>query len=208
MPAALRGRYRLGPGIARLAQGASRELVHLLHPALDALSHQIGETTDLAEFQQTTVNFIDQVVAPNMLLAVSGVGRSFPLHSTCVGKAALAQLTPERARRLLPRTLPAFTPNTVTRRDELERQVAEARRTGYAWDNEEHTLGITAVATSFTTPGRTVVTLSIPMPTARAESHGPELVEALLATRDDMVALLARQRLAVGEMDDAAYLGA
>lgn len=194
VPAALRGRYRLGPGLSRLARGARRELVGLLHPRLAALSRQLGETTDLAELQQAKVLFIDQVEAPNVLRAVSGVGASFPLHSTSVGKAALAQLTPEGVRRQLPRTLPAFTPNTLTKRADLERQVDEARETGVAWDHEEHTVGITSVATALTTPGDSIITIGVPMPTARAHSHGPELVEALLQARDDMVEILSRQR--------------
>ena len=90
-----RGRYRLGPEIGRLADIARRGVISGIHPLLEELSHEVNETADLSVLDGDTATFVDQVVTPHRLLAVSSVGESFPLHCTANGKAFLAGMPPQ-----------------------------------------------------------------------------------------------------------------
>ena len=66
-------------------------------------------------------------------------------HPNAYGKAALAFMDEEAVNNLLPARLPALTPRTIVLRTELLSQLAEVRRTGIAYDNEEYTSGIMCI---------------------------------------------------------------
>src|SRR5579885_1819140 len=135
------GRVRLGPGLVPLAASVRIELRQEAHPFLEQLSREVNETVDLAILNADKVLFIDQIAAPQRLQAVSAVGVAFPLYCTANGKAILAALPPAQAERLLPRELEPLTPYTITSREQLLEELERIRRTGVAFDREEHTLG-------------------------------------------------------------------
>ena len=91
--------------------------------------------------------FVDQIQSSHRLRAVSAIGVRFPLESTANGKAALAALEDTEAEAALTR----FGPGIAER---LRAEVAEIRRTGIAFDRDEHTPGISAAAIA----GRAVAT--------------------------------------------------
>ena len=73
--------------------------------------------------------YVDQVEPPNMM-APNWLDKPLPLHATSGGKAFLAWLGRDERDAILPAELPRYTDHTVTDRDELERELAEVRRTG------------------------------------------------------------------------------
>ena len=90
---AARGRYRLGPEIARMASTVRRSVVIDVHPFMEELSRELEETVDLSILDGDRATFVDQVVSPHRLRAISAVGESFPLHCCANGKALLANLS-------------------------------------------------------------------------------------------------------------------
>ena len=58
--------------------------------------------------------------------------------SRLVGKAFLAWLGREERDAILPAVLPRYTDHTVTDREELEQELAEVRRTGFALCDREY----------------------------------------------------------------------
>ena len=58
------------------------------------------------------------------------------------------------------------------------------RKTGIAFDREEHSLGISAVGTAFRDQAGTVYAISIPAPTSRAGAIEERAVALLLPARD------------------------
>ncbi|MDI9888359.1 IclR family transcriptional regulator [Streptomyces sp. HNM0645] len=186
-----RGRYRLGPEIARLAEASTREVVRLIHPFLLGLSARLKETVDLSVLDRGEITFIDQVEAPHRLRAASAVGESFSLHSCAPGKAILATLMPSRMRQLLPPRLPALTSHTITKLPDLLEQVNGIRETGVAYDYEEQNDGICAAGVAFEVAGQKMA-VSVPMPAQRFHGREEECAQALLALRD----LVAKQEWA------------
>ena len=178
------GRVRLGPGLAVLAAAATGDLVGHLRPHLVDLSTSLKETVDLAVLDGDRVLFIDQIAAPRRLRAVSAIGARFPLHCTANGKALLAELSREEARRLLPARLPARTPATITSRTRLWQELDEVRRTGVAYDREEHALGICAVGATVRDRLGNLVAITVVVPAQRFTGNERRLAERLLETCD------------------------
>ena len=81
--------YRLGPEVLLLARAMHQDITAELHPLLEKLSANAGETVDLAMFRNDAMIFIDQVVGNQRLRTVSAIGETFPMTDTANGKAAL-----------------------------------------------------------------------------------------------------------------------
>ncbi len=176
------GRYRLGPEVLRMAEAARASLITEVHPLLQALSREIEETVDLAVLDKDMVTFVDQVVAPQRLRTVSGVGLSFPLHCTANGKAVLASLSDDHIERLLSERLPALTPNTLTSLRTLRAELLNIRKRGYAVDEEEHSLGVCALGVAIGKTPLGEAAISIPIPIQRFAEKKKQAAAALLRT--------------------------
>ncbi|MGO9187403.1 MAG: IclR family transcriptional regulator, partial [Streptosporangiaceae bacterium] len=64
--------------------------------------------------------------------------KPLPLHATSGGKAFLAWLGRDERDAILPAELPRYTERTVTDREQLERELAEVRRTEFALCDREY----------------------------------------------------------------------
>jgi len=143
------GRYALTYKMLVLGNAVTRhhDVVQLVHPVLRELSAQAGETVHFAQWADTNIRYIDKVV-PSTGVVVMGsyLGMELPLHSTAVGKAILAELPEEEARRLWERSEHrVYTPNTIVSWEELARQLDQVRTDGVAYDEEEREPGISCV---------------------------------------------------------------
>ena len=182
-PATPSAGFRLGPAVMRLASLSNRWFTTLVHEHLRVLSSVVDETVDLSVRSGGVVLFIDQIAVTHRLQAVSRIGASFPLHCTAPGKALLAELPVDEVDDLLVGPLESFTPNTMTRSMDLLAELKVIRERTFAFDNEEHHLGICAVGTAIHNPFGVAAALSIPAPISRFEGRADELAEALLASR-------------------------
>lgn len=196
------GGFRLGPALIHLSTTASTWLVDATHPHLVALSAEVRETVDLAVLSGTHVHFVDHVMGPQRLQAVSATGLAFPAYCTANGKALLAAMTDQQVATLMAGHLAALTPHTIVEMPRLLDDLDDVRATGIAFDREEHTVGISAVGTKLDNPYGLSVALSIPAPTTRFVDREADLAEALAAGRRVIEAQLCR------EIGDVASAGA
>jgi IclR family transcriptional regulator, acetate operon repressor len=177
------GRVRLGPTILRLAASVHSDFVSIAHPFLVKLSNELHETVDLAVVKKDHLVFIDQVIGPQRLRTVSAVGETFPLYCTANGKAYLAVLAADAIRVLIGKSYQRRTPKTLTRLDDLVEDLKAARRTGVAFDREEHTIGICAAGIAMRDAAGNFVAISVPVPTPRFEANQRKIAERLLGTK-------------------------
>jgi IclR family transcriptional regulator, acetate operon repressor len=180
------GRVRLGPTILRLAASVRSDFIALARPFLERLSEELHETVDLSTVGKDHLVFIDQVIGPQRLRTVSAVGETFPLYCTANGKAYLAQLSEQAVEALIGRVYEARTPKTITKLDTLLGELKAARRTGIAFDREEHTAGICAAGVALQDPLGNAVAISVPVPTQRFENRRTLIAARLLATKRAM----------------------
>ena len=184
------GGVRLGPTILRLAAAVRTDFVTLARPFIVRLANELRETVDLSVVKKDHVVFIDQITGGERLRAVSAVGESFPLYCTANGKAYLAQLDDGAIEQLIGRAYEKRTPRTHTRLDALSSDLKSVRKTGVAFDIEEHSLGICAAGVAMADPRGNVVAISVPAPTHRFHNQQAMIAERLIATKREMEAQL------------------
>jgi DNA-binding IclR family transcriptional regulator len=155
---------RLGPALIRLAASATVDFDLITRPLMAKLSQRLGETVDLSVLKGFSAIFTDQVQGAHRLRAVSAVGDSFPLHCTANGKALLSVMPQPDLERFLREPLARLTPSTIIKVADLRAAIDSCRRTGIAFDAEEHTDGICAVGTAFLDPLDRCIAFSIPVP--------------------------------------------
>jgi DNA-binding IclR family transcriptional regulator len=178
------GRVRLGPIILRLAASARTDFVAIARPLLVQLSNELKETVDLAVVKNDHLVFIDQVIGSQRLRAVSAVGETFPLHCTANGKAYLAGLETDAIARLIGASYEQRTPRTLTRLEDLLKDLKSVRKTGVAFDREEHTQGICAAGVATRDPLGNVIAISVPVPAQRFHQHQRNIAARLRATKE------------------------
>jgi DNA-binding IclR family transcriptional regulator len=189
MAASPNGRVRLGTEIAALANNSKIDVVEVAHAHLAKLAEQIGETVDLAVLRADHLLFLDQIAGTHRLRAVSAVGEQFPLHSTANGKASLALLSDADIRQRLKNSKLVTAKGTARTIESLLQEVGEIRRTGIAYDREEHSLGICAAGAAFSDQSGAIYSISIPVPINRAAAIEKRAAELLLPVRDRLRAL-------------------
>jgi len=177
------GRVRLGPAIARLASSVQTDFVSIARPFLVKLSDDLRETVDLAIVKKDQLVFIEQVIGPQRLRTVSALGETFPLYCTANGKAFLAGLDEIAIARLIGTKYERRTAATLTRLEDLLKDLKSVRKTGIAFDREEHTSGICAAGVAMRDPLGNHIAISVPVPVQRFTDHHTRIAERLLATK-------------------------
>jgi DNA-binding IclR family transcriptional regulator len=177
------GRYKPGLRILALGLGVlEREpIVAAARPVLEAAAEEIGETLFLAAARGGRIVVLDKAEGTGFLRAAPRVGSEVPVHATAVGKLQLA-FDPDSVS-LPVGAWPRFTPRTPTSRRALEREVARARKRGWAENREEWMPGLVVLAAPVVAAGRMQATLalaalSVRLPAAKTERVARKLVAA------------------------------
>jgi DNA-binding IclR family transcriptional regulator len=179
-----RGKYQLGFGILRLASSIPGRLsvVREARDVLESLAARYKETVNLAVLRSNYAVNVDQAMGPSTLATYDWVGSLTPLHATSSGKVLLAALPADERETILKTVgLPARTPRTVTNRAQLEKQLLEISRQGYAVVHEEFEIGLSAVAVPICNHlGNVIASVSISGPAFRfTPEEDPGLIEGL-----------------------------
>ena len=163
--------YALGPILAELGLAAVRgmDIRTEARPVMERLVAEVGETAHLGVLRGTEVLFLESVESNRALRVADRTGMTLPAHASAVGKALLAGLPTEQIPILYPDPeLPAFRPNTITCRDDLERALALVRERGYATNADESEAGVSGVAAPIRdSTGRVRAALTVSAPTSR-----------------------------------------
>ena len=182
-----KSRYSLGPRLVRLGEAASRSFGVWARPSLRKLVELTGETANLAMLDGDSVVYVAQAPSPHSMRMFTEPGRRVLPHCTGVGKALLAELSPEAARAVLIRAgMPAQTDHTITDPDTMLAELAKIREQGYALDDNEQEIGVRCVATAVPgAPGH--VAISVSGPQARiGESVIAKMVPILKSVAADL----------------------
>lgn len=127
----------------------SRNLLAMVHPMLRKLMEASGETVNLAVLDNSDHQaiIIDQVQCTALMRMSAPIGGKLPMHASGAGKAFLANLSDAQVSSLLHRKgLHAYTHATLVSPVHLKEDLAQIRRRGYSFDDEEHALGLRCIA--------------------------------------------------------------
>ncbi len=177
-------RFVLGPQVAVLADvwlRAGTFPTYLL-VALAALSARTGETTYLAAWREGAIHALASVEGVRVLRVAEAERGPYRLaHARATGKLLLAYADAERRARVLgDGPLEAPTPNTITSRRALERELAAIRARGWSEDHEEFVEGVSCVAAPVLAGDVVVAALTLSCPTQRFERDREILRAAVL----------------------------
>jgi IclR family acetate operon transcriptional repressor len=166
-------------------------LVERARPVLRRLMERTGETANLGIAREGHVLFVSQVETHASIRAFFPPGTLSPMHASGIGKALLAQMSPEaRTRALSAAGLERFTERTLTDRDAIEADMALTRQRGYAIDDEEKTEGMRCIAAPvLDLHGEVVAGISVSGPASRVRDD--EIATLAAAVRDAAATLSA-----------------
>jgi IclR family transcriptional regulator, blcABC operon repressor len=152
----VRDGFQLGRGLLELgsAYASSVNLVAEFYDVCREAPADLGAVIQLAVLDEDlqAVYLAYQDCGSGLRLGLGGmVGRRVPANCTAGGKLLLALLPPaeldEGLRRWDP--LPRVTRRSVTSRPRLLKEIAAARATGYAFDEDGAIIGLSCMATGF-----------------------------------------------------------
>jgi len=162
------GLYTLGAKLLTLGNIVNRrlDLADLAAPSLKALSEDINEMVKLSIMRGDTVYPLRSFESRRAVRITLDSGTVYPPYIGAAGKLLLA-LTEEGLnyrRKLLPQIeMKSFTPYTITDKEELQRTLDQISHERIAYDNQEESEGIFAIAMPvYNSFGETVGAVSIP----------------------------------------------
>ncbi|HLT57565.1 MAG: IclR family transcriptional regulator [Limnochordales bacterium] len=193
--------YALGLAAASLAgrHTVSAALRRVARPVLTELAEELGETVNLGMLLGAEVVYVDMVESHYAMRMNVTIGSRSPAHSTSLGKALLAFAGPEvDLQRLLPPALPAMTPNTITDREQLLKELKVVRARGWSLDDEENEPGARCVgAPILGNQGSAVAAISVAGPASRlSDDRVPQVARLITAAAGKIAAELAVYKIA------------
>ncbi len=168
------GSYRLGMRmleLGNLVKGRLNVRDAALAPMRE-LHKKIQQPVNLSLRQGDEIIYVERAYSERSgMQVVRAIGGRAPLHLTSVGKLFLAADDATRIRAYATRTgLHGQTKNSITQLPALERELAKARQSGFAQDNEELELGVRCMACGiYDDQGKLVAGLSISAPAGRLD---------------------------------------
>jgi IclR family transcriptional regulator, acetate operon repressor len=141
--------YGVGARMRRMAESLLLNDTHhgARHSVLRSLVEELGESCNLTTLSGNEIVYLDRVETLEPLRFTLHAGSRVPAHCSASGKIIMSQLAPAQRRRLLEAApLKKYTPNTVTDVDQIEEELKQVRRDGYAIDDQEFLPGLVCAA--------------------------------------------------------------
>lgn len=162
-------RYLAGPGLQRLqARDGAFTLAERTAPLVRTLRVQLNETASFFVRHEWDVEALVTESSEQALRYAVPTGNRLPMHALASGKAMLAALPESELDRYFAETERLrFTPSTVISEKALRKEIAQVRADGYAFTDEEFSLGIAGIGRLATIAGEPIGAFSVAIPKAR-----------------------------------------
>lgn len=162
-------------------------LVHRLHPELEALATETGETVLLSTRDRSDIVYLAAIEPESAIRYAAHVGQRRPLNTTSSGKAILSSYdSAERASILA--TIQADDPALDIAR--FAQDLAACAERGWSEDHGETMPDVMGLGTPITT-GRWRLGLAVAGPIYRIDPRREELLALLLKRRDRIMRQIA-----------------
>jgi DNA-binding IclR family transcriptional regulator len=166
-------------------------------PVLEELVDRTGLTAHLGMLESTRVIYAEKVDAPGMVKFETYPGKQASLHLTAIGRAVASLLDERQLDRVLDGY--AFAPGANCRlrsKSAFLRELARVRAEGFAFENEEETVGVVCVAAPVRSSGAaTVAAVGVTALAAQLRELTLDVVSARVREAADQLSLLLDARL-------------
>jgi IclR family transcriptional regulator, KDG regulon repressor len=190
-----RGKYSLGTKFIQYGDAAKRRnnVREIALPFMERLKNETDESVNLAIREGNMAFLLEIINAHHPLGIATDPGNYLPLYCSGTGKILLANMKDNEIEDYLKTNeLKSLTPNTITNRAKLKKQLSAIREDGFAVDDKEYIIGTRNVATPIRNVyGNVVASVGIVGPSARLtkEKIG-QLVPVIKTCADDISAAL------------------
>ncbi len=184
--------YRLGARVLALGFTylASQELIEVARPKLEALSDRTHCSAHLGVLEGTEIVYLARFAVDSAMTSGIRVGARLPAHATSIGRAILSQLPHDTLRSIFAQTpLAAFTEQTATTLDALQRQATKDAARGFALSHSAFETGIASVAAPvFGSDGKVVAAINVTTPETAVQAGDLEgrIADAVLSTAGEI----------------------
>jgi len=181
--------YRPGPALRNpgTAEAPIPLLRRVSYAHLQRLVDRVGESAHLVVLTGAEVRFVTTVECTQALRVGDRTGKALPALLTSAGKAMVALGDDERLNSMLAAL-------DEPERSRARRELAAARRNGYAINNQRTETGLTAIGVAVREPdGHVLAGVSLAMPSARfardkVDGYVRELAACAAAIEQDIAA--------------------
>jgi DNA-binding IclR family transcriptional regulator len=166
--------YRIGLWLWEVGSRAPRSatLQEVVLPYMGDLYEVTKENVHLAVLVGEEALYVERVTGHRSVRVRSRRAGRMPLHATGVGKVLLAYAEEEFIANVLAGGLTRYTPYTIVAPGRLRAELAEVRRTGVAFANQEMTVGSLSVAAPLLdADGHAMAALSLVVRSTGADIH-------------------------------------
>ncbi|AJY75915.1 hypothetical protein VN24_16865 [Paenibacillus beijingensis] len=163
--------FSLGPKLFETCSAYSHNisLTEEFQRISEGIAAEINESVYLSILDGKQVLYIAEKQSAHPIRFVSHMGMRLPAHSTAMGKVQLSTMSDSELKNLYSdHELGALTSRTITKMDELLREVNVIRNDGVGFSYGEAVDGVQcAAAPIFNAEGRSIAAISVSIPTVR-----------------------------------------
>ncbi|MDR1796683.1 MAG: IclR family transcriptional regulator [Clostridiales Family XIII bacterium] len=141
----------------------------------------LNETSQLGILSGNSVYYVNRVEGKNPIALRSQIQILLPAYCTGIGKALLSNHDRKELQRLYPDGLVTYTPQTIPTIAELERQLKEVRKSGFAYEHSEYVEGVECIAVPLCRGRKVIAAVSFSVPTYRIDDKFTAAAQKLLA---------------------------
>lgn len=154
---------------------------NIAYPYLEELSLKFKETFKISVLDEDKIRSIGKVESSDFIKISVSENAIFPLHAGAASKLLICQLSEGRLNKLLEKTLPKYTENTITDREELKRELLKININKLSFDNMEHSVNIRAVVVPILdSKNRIVAAVSCPcFPDSLTDERALKIAESM-----------------------------
>lgn len=178
------GGVRLGPALMRLASYSHIDITRTARPFLESLSQKTGETAILVNASGSDLVILHSVISLQALRVTPVTSNFLSVYGTAGGKMLLSRMSEQAIREMLGDELVKLTDKTPSMA-QLLLELEQIRQEGFAYDRDEHTPGVGAIAIGLqTVQGNYAIDLA--GPTWRIDSQEDGIKQALRECQDEL----------------------
>ena len=186
-----RGKYSIGRNLIYFAGLLEKQntFKSLIKPYMNRLNEETGETVFLVNYDNDKLYFVDNIYSRSSFNILADPTFITPLYCSSVGKVFLAEYSESELEEYIAnKELKKFTSNTITDIGKLKKNLAEARKNGFAFDDEELISGVRSVASGIKdSSGKTFCCVGISGPNVRmTQSKVSEIAIILKGYTDEI----------------------
>lgn len=170
-----KGKYSLGLKTLEFSHKVRRNLNYLdiAYIHLSKLCRQKNVAVDVTVLDGDDQIVVDEIGVVDDFRYTAAIGKRLPLHATACGKIFLAYMDMEEKESFYSRNiLEPITKNTITDKDQLNRELEIVNRDGLAFDDSQYIQGTWAVsAPVFSSKNEVVCVVTIVLPTSQVNAY-------------------------------------